>query len=204
MLNWSIAPINEDVWALKASAKALLDAIVDLHVAGTPDACAGRHLPEGETAPRTWRLPASPVCATPGHVHSPADGQPLTAHFCPECWQLDLHDAAGAHVAHATQWLRKRLSELPPGSKITGIRIGDERIPVDPPIEVGGKAPAPANATGPRKLQLTAVAVAFRQGRPAQVNRGGAEGDGWRPARQRWTGPRFRPHSERHGHRGVD
>jgi len=56
MFDWSIAPINEGVRALKATAKALLDAIVDLDVVLVFDGAPRGWSRSGSTS--RWHAPS--------------------------------------------------------------------------------------------------------------------------------------------------
>jgi hypothetical protein len=63
---------------------------------------------------------------------SPADPT-LVAHFCLTCWRLMI-ERDGHSIACASRRLLKFLYDLPPGSTVTSMTIGDKTIPFNPPI----------------------------------------------------------------------
>lgn len=137
MINWAIADSHDRAGTLKTVAKTLLDEIIQTEEGNRtdPETCVETQGSE----PQLWALSRCLLCGEPRRVYTCLESRPLTAHYCPNCWELDLLSPDGRHIAHATRSFEKRIKELPPGSKITKLVIAGREIPVDPPVEVGGK-----------------------------------------------------------------
>ncbi|OYV73207.1 MAG: hypothetical protein B7Z74_04320 [Deltaproteobacteria bacterium 21-66-5] len=131
----------EQAISLKQMAKTTLDAMIaafELNRARdghAPRIVTGSFVAAGS---RRWRQIDISECPTRGRtrfVYERAGRTPVVAHFCPECWQLEVYDASGAFLAHASRRVEKFLRALPPGSRLVSMTVSGETVACDPPVK---------------------------------------------------------------------
>jgi hypothetical protein len=134
-VSWSIARTDGEATRLKARAKVLLRGIID----AWEDPAAAREIDAAcsDAEPDPWRLVACRECGQPCPIYTPAGGEPVFAVYCDDCWILDVYSKEGRHIAHATQKIKKELSKLPPGTRLTGLTIKGKFLPFERPYVVG-------------------------------------------------------------------
>lgn len=135
VINWSIADSHEAATKLKATAKTLLDQIIQSDQEDRSSSEISFRIEDSE--PQLWARSLCRLYGDPRRVYTLIESEPQTAHYCSNCWELDLFSPENQHIAHATRALSKTLRGLPPGAKLTAIIIGGKEIPIKPPVEVG-------------------------------------------------------------------
>jgi hypothetical protein len=137
------APL-ERATAAKQMTKALLDAMIAAFArdeAGQYDASRVVIDTSADDGPQHWpRIDVSecPTCRRTRFVYEGKGCKGCTsmlAHFCPECWQLDVCRQEGEFLAHASRRVEKFLRALSPGSRLVSMTISEGTVECDPPVK---------------------------------------------------------------------
>jgi len=131
MINYAIADSDDEAKRLKDQVKALLNALVEASADDVPPEQAAMPRTDGE--PQPFQLSRCKACGRPLYAYIPQEPAPVSAHYCPQCWELDLFDGNGKRFAHASRVFEKSIRSLPPGSQVTSIVISGKTIEIDPP-----------------------------------------------------------------------
>jgi len=126
----------EEARANNKLGKAMIDALIEVVQAGGGPMHTITFDAPGSGGRQTWTdagVSTCPECKRARICFRSPFEPGLVAHFCLTSWDLEI-ERNGHRIASTSRRLVKFLNDLPPGSTVTSMTIGDTTIPFDPPI----------------------------------------------------------------------